>query len=73
MLGAPKRCRDSLTVKEDATLLEELLVGDGPFGHLPEEFLGEWLNDVHVSHLGELEIILHSYASFTKTMLLYLG
>ncbi len=42
MLGTPKRCcEDSFTVGEVAKLLEELLVGDGPFGQLPEEFLGE--------------------------------
>jgi hypothetical protein len=67
MLGAPKSCcEDSFTVEAVAKLLEELLVGNGPFGQLPEEFLGEWLNDVHVTHFEEMEINLHSYASFTK-------
>ncbi len=33
---------------------------------MAEEFLGEWLNDVHVTHFEESEIIFHSYASFTK-------
>jgi hypothetical protein len=46
-----------------AKLLEELLVGDGPFGQWPEELLGEWINDVQVTQFEELGINLHSYAS----------
>ena len=66
MLGAPKVCGEgTFTEVAVAQLLEELLVGDGPLGQWPEEFLGEWLDDVQVTHFEELEINLFSYASFT--------
>ncbi len=36
MFGAPKRCNeDSITVEAAAKLLQELLVGECPFGRLP--------------------------------------
>lgn len=47
-------------------LLEDLLVGKGPFGRWPEEHLGEWLNDVHVTQFEEVQIALYSYVSLTK-------
>ena len=66
MLGAPKGCCEGTFTEEAvAQLLEELLVGDGPLGQWPEEFLRVWLDDVQVSHFEELAIKLHSYASFT--------
>ena len=70
MLGVPRRCcEDTYTVEVVAQLLEELLLGDGPFGQWPEELLGEWINDVHVTQFEELGINLHSYASLTKDSL----
>ena len=47
------------------TIIRRTSVGDGPLGQWREEFLGEWLDDVQVAHFEELEIKLHSYASFT--------
>jgi hypothetical protein len=38
----------------------------------PEELLGDWINDVHVTQFEELGINLHSYASLTKDILLRL-
>ena len=70
MLGVSRRCcKDTLTLEKVANLLEDLLLGDGPFGQRPEELLGEWINDVHVTHFEELGINLHSYASLTKDIL----
>jgi hypothetical protein len=55
MLGDSRRCcENSYTVEAVAKLLGELLLGDGPFGQWPEELLGEWINDVHVTHFEEL-------------------
>jgi hypothetical protein len=67
MLGVPRRCcEDTYTVEAVAKLLEELLIGDSPFGQWPEELLGEWINDVHVTQFEELGVHLHSYVSLTK-------
>ena len=70
MLGVSRRCcEDPYTVEVVAKLLEELLLGDGPFGQWPEKLLGEWIKDVHVTQFEELGINLHSYASLTKNNL----
>ena len=67
MLGVSRRCcEDTNTMEDVAKLLEELLLGDGPFGQWPEELLGEWINDVNVTQFEEMVINLHSYASLTK-------
>lgn len=67
MLGVPQRCsEDSYTIEVVLKLLEELLSGEGPFGQWPEGHLGEWLNDVNVTHFEDVEIALHSYVSLTK-------
>ncbi len=52
-----------------AKLLEELFLGDDPFGQWPEELLGEWINDVQVTQFEELGINLYAYASLTKDSL----
>ena len=67
MLGVLRRCcEDTYTVEVVAKLLEELLLGDGLFGHWPKELLGEWINNVQVTQFEELGINLHSYTSLTK-------
>ena len=70
MLGVLRRCcEDTYTVEVVAKLLEELLLGDGPFGQWPEELLGEWINDVQATQFEELGINLHSYESLIKDSL----
>ena len=70
MLGFSRRCcEDTYTVEVAEKLLKELLLGVGPFGQWPEELLGEWINDVHVTNFEELRIHLYSYASLTKDSL----
>ncbi len=70
MLGAPRRCcEDTYIVEVVVKLLEELLLGDGPFGQWPKDLLGEWINDVHVTKVEELRINLHSYTLLTKDSL----
>ena len=62
MLGVSRRCcDDAYTMEVVAKLLEEILLGDGPFGQWPEE-----INDVQVTQLEKLGINLQSYASLTK-------
>ncbi len=74
LLGAPIVCGEgTFTEVAIAQLLAELLVEDGPLGQWPEEFLGEWLDDVQVTHFEELEIKLHSYVSFTTDGIPRLG
>jgi hypothetical protein len=52
MLVVSRRCcEDTYTVVVVAKLLEELLLGDGPFDQWPEELLGERNNDVQVTQL----------------------
>ncbi len=71
MLAALKGCCEGMFTEETVVqLFEELLVGDGPFGQWPEEFLGEWLDDVQVTHFEELKVKLHSYASSQRTVYL---
>jgi hypothetical protein len=70
MLGvSQRRCEDTSIVEAVAQLLEEILLGDGLFGRWPNGLLGEWINNVQVTHLEELGIKLHSYASLTKDSL----
>jgi len=73
MLGVLRWCcEDTYSVEVVAKLLEELLLGDGPFGQWPEELIDEWINDVQVTPFEELGINLQSYASLTKDNLPWL-
>ncbi len=50
MLGVSRRCcEDTYTVEVAAKLLEERVLGDGPFGLWAEEILGKWINDVQAT------------------------
>ena len=61
--------KDPYIVEVVAKILEELLLGVGPFGQWPEELLCERINAVQLAQFEELVINLHSYASLTTDSL----
>ena len=66
LLGVGQSCSDAtFTEARIASLLEEMLAGDGPCGVWSTEYLGEWINDIHVTQYEKLEISLFYMVALT--------
>ena len=64
MLGKSECCSDD-HYKAIASFLEDLLAWEGPCGLWPEDMLGDWLSDFHVSQYEKMQNSLFHYVALT--------